>query len=52
MEEEINEDSRILMNLRIDESLKKQFKIATIKRNTTMTDAVMNFIKEYIQEVN
>ena len=50
MEEETFEDLKINMNLRIEENLKNQFKIATIKNNTTMTDAIMNFIREYIQE--
>lgn len=44
----IEDKSKINMNLRIDEDLKNKFKIATIEKNTTMTEALISFMEEYI----
>lgn len=43
-----NDNDSVLMNLRINEELKKQFKIKTLENNTTMTEALIDFITEYI----
>lgn len=43
-----NENDSVLMNLRINEELKKQFKIKTLENNTTMTETLIDFITEYI----
>lgn len=48
MVRDIDETCKINMNLRINEELKNKFKIATIENNTTMTEALISFMEEYV----
>lgn len=45
-----NENDSVLMNLRIDEELRKKFKIKTLENDTTMTEAIVDFIKKYVNK--
>lgn len=38
----------VLLNINIEPKLREKFKIKTIKDNTTMTDVVIDAIKEYV----
>lgn len=55
MKEETEEDYKLIDNglyVKINTELKNQFRLETFKRNTTMSEAIINFIREYIQETN
>ena len=42
--------STVLLNINIDKDLRDELKIACIKNNTTITDVLTEFIKEYVNE--
>ena len=39
-----------LLNINIDKELRDELKITCIKNNTTITDVVTEFIKQYVNE--
>lgn len=41
---------RMKFNIWIDAKLLKQFKLATMKRDITMTDAVSGYMRKYVKE--
>ena len=42
--------STVLLNINIDKELRDELKITCIKNNTTITDVVTEFIKQYVNE--
>ena len=42
--------STVLLNINIDKELRDELKITCIKNNTTITDVVTGFIKQYVNE--
>ena len=42
--------STVLLNINIDKDLRDELKIIAIKQNTTITEILTNFIKEYVNE--
>lgn len=50
MEEEEKDSNFVIFNCKIDPVLRENFKIKTIKEQTTMADVVINAIKEYLKE--
>ena len=48
--EETNKDSNtVIFNCKIDPTLRENFKIKTIKEQTTMADVVIEAIKKYVE---
>lgn len=45
-----NEEENGIMNIRIDNELRKKFKMKTINENTTMSEVLINYIKEYLKK--
>ena len=43
-------EPKILMNIRIDKNLRNEFRIKTIRENTTMSEVLMDFIKKYLEQ--
>lgn len=43
-------EPKILMNIRIDKDLRNEFRIKTIRENTTMSEVLMNFIRKYLEQ--
>lgn len=50
MEEENRESNIVIFNCKIDSTLRDNFKIKTIKEQTTMADVVIDAIKKYVGE--
>ena len=42
--------STVLLNINIDKDLRDQLKIACIKNDTTITDVLTEFIRQYVNE--
>lgn len=42
--------STVLLNINIDKELRDELKIACIKNNTTITDVLTDYIKQYVNE--
>lgn len=40
----------VLLNINIDKELRDELKITCIKNNTTITDVLTEFIKQYVNE--
>lgn len=50
MEEESKDNNIVIFNCKIDSTLRDNFKIKTIKEQTTMADVVIDAIKKYVGE--
>lgn len=46
---EITAEEIVTITVNIPKSLRSEFKIAAIRNGTTITDLVLNWIKQYIQ---
>lgn len=46
---EITAEEMVTITVNIPKSLRAEFKIAAIRNGTTITDLVLNWIKQYIQ---
>lgn len=42
--------STVLLNINIDKDLRDELKITCIKNDTTITDVLTEFIREYVNE--
>jgi len=42
--------STVLLNIKIDKALRDDLKIIAVKQNTTVTEILTEFIKEYVNE--
>lgn len=42
--------STVLLNINIDKELRDELKIACIKNNTTITDVLTDYIKQYVDK--
>lgn len=42
-------EPKILMNIRIEDSLREQFRIKTIQEKTTMSEVITDAIKKYLK---
>lgn len=42
--------STVLLNINIDKDLRDELKIACIKNNTTITEVLINYIENYVNE--
>ncbi len=42
--------STVLLNINLDKELRDELKIACIKNDTTITDVLTEFIKQYVNE--
>ena len=40
----------VLLNINIDKDLRDELKIIAVKQNTTITEILTTFIKEYVNE--
>ena len=40
----------VLLNINIDKDLRDELKIACIKNDTTITDVLIKYIKQYVNE--
>lgn len=49
-EENENKENIVIFNCKIDSTLRDNFKIKTIKDQTTMADVVIDAIKKYVGE--
>lgn len=49
MEEE-NKENIVIFNCKIDATLRENFRIKTIKEQTTMADVVIDAIKKYVED--
>jgi len=47
---EIAAEEMVTITVNIPKSLRTEFKIAAIRNSTTITDLVLNWIKQYIQK--
>jgi len=52
MERENKETNMVIFNCKIDPILRDNFKIKTIRKQTTMADVVIDAIKKYVEESN
>ena len=50
MDEENKDTNLVIFNCKIDSTLRDNFKIKTIKEQTTMADVVIEAIKKYVGE--
>ena len=42
--------SKVLLNINIDKDLRDELKIVAIKNDTTITEILIDYIKQYIEE--
>lgn len=49
-EETVEKKGKILMNVRIDEELRDEFRIKTIRDKTTMSQEITKFIEAYLEK--
>ncbi len=42
--------STVLLNINIEKELRDELKIACIKNDTTITDVLIDYIKQYVNE--
>ena len=42
--------SKVLLNISIDKELRDELKIIAVKNNTTITEILTEYIKEYVNE--
>ena len=42
--------SKVLLNINIDKELRDELKIVAIKNDTTITEILVEYIKQYIEE--
>jgi hypothetical protein len=46
----IQQDNMVKLTLSIPKKMRSEFKIATERNNTNMTDVILQYVKQYIQQ--
>lgn len=47
---EMQKDTMVKLTLSIPKKIRSEFKISTERNNTNMTDAILQYVKQYIQQ--